>query len=487
MKMKIISLCLIAVVVLSACGKWVDVKPNDRLSQENLFSDREGFLKALNGVYVELANKAVYGENMSVSALDVLAQYYYITNTSHRFYDHTIFDYTKDGPKATFDNMWKKSYELIVNSNVIIEQCGESNPVLPAPYFGIVKGEALALRAMLHFDMLRVFGPVWSEETKNQLCIPYNKSSSPALSPLLSSDQVLTLVINDLTAAAALLKTDDPIITAGVRHAANPSGDNSLYYRQYRLNYYAVKALLARAYLWKADKPNALKEAKEILAEVQTPTNPIFPAINKDVAKDPVSPDRLFSTEVMFSLYAINRSDIYSNVFAPDLNEQLRLRFTDTQDGRARLNELYDDQQDYRYNAWVTLNIPAGAFLTHLKYADYPTAKWRYMIPLIRLSEIQLIAAECSNTLEEGTAYLNQVRTNRNSVSITPADPVQLKTAITREFRKEVIGEGQMFFYYKRNAMLAIPNNAAATGTKSITLEKYKVPLPESETSVRSN
>ncbi len=36
--------------------------------------------------------------------------------------------------------MWKKAYELIVNCNVMIDKCREnSNPLLPAPYFGIVK------------------------------------------------------------------------------------------------------------------------------------------------------------------------------------------------------------------------------------------------------------------------------------------------------------------------------------------------------------
>ncbi|GGH61399.1 hypothetical protein HNQ91_001056 [Filimonas zeae] len=486
MKWRIIAVCISGMLAFSSCKKWIDVKPTDKLSEEMLFADKEGFLKALNGVYVELANNALYGEKMSVSTIDVLAQYYYITSTTHSSYYTTMFTYTQNSPRAAFEGIWKKAYELVVNSNIIINKCGEANPLLPAPYFGIVKGEALALRAMLHFDMLRLFGPVWSEATRGSASVPYNTAPLPTVTPLLPADTVIQRVIDDLTAAAALLKEADPVITEGVRHTASASGDNSLHYRQYRLNYYAVKALLARAYLWKHDKENALKEAKEILAEVQKPAKPIFPYVTQAAAKHVETPDRLFSTEVFFGLYTVNRFNLYTQLFAPERDQYSRLRFSNNDDNFSRVNEMLDDQNDYRRDAWAALNTTSGSFVTHLKYFDYTKAAWRYMVPLIRLSEVLLIAAECSNTVEEGRTYLNAVRNSRNCVSITPADAAALKSAITREFRKEVIGEGQMFFYYKRNASLSIPNNAALTGTKAMTLPNYVVPLPESEISVRN-
>src|SRR5687768_7687721 len=164
MKIKIVSICLLLTLVLGSCKKWIDVKPSDRLTEEQLFTSTEGYLKALNGVYVELANAAIYGENMTVSTLDVMAGYYFMPDSRHRFAEFANYEYDKDTARARFDNMWKKSYELIVNCNVIIERCGENgNPMLPGRYYGLVKGEALALRAMLHFDMLRLFGPVYSD------------------------------------------------------------------------------------------------------------------------------------------------------------------------------------------------------------------------------------------------------------------------------------------------------------------------------------
>ena len=123
--------------------------------------------------------------------------------------------------------------------------------MLPELYYKLIKGEALGLRAMLHFDMLRLFGPLWTE--KEQASIPYQTSSERIVEPLLSADSVLNCVLTDLTRAADLLKDVDPVITDGARNYSGGENGNDLFYRQYRMNYYAVKALMARAYMWKED------------------------------------------------------------------------------------------------------------------------------------------------------------------------------------------------------------------------------------------
>jgi hypothetical protein len=487
MKPKNILLHLILICTLSSCSKWIDVKPTDRLSEDMLFADKTGYVRALNGVYVEMANTALYGQFMTTSALDAMAGYYYIVGSTNVYYNYCMFSYTSDNTKSGFDNAWKKAYELIINTNVIIEKCGNApSGVLPDPYYGMVKGEALALRAMLHLDMLRLFGPIWSETNKSVVCIPYSTASTAEISPLLSADQVMAQVMTDLTDALALLKNTDPVITEGVRNAPNATGPNDFYYRQYRLNYYAVKALMARASLWKGDKVNALRLAKELIDEVQKPEKPIFPFVTFAAATSADKPDRMFSPEVIFSIYTINRKTMYDNLFAADQNKDLRLAFNAGNADKARIDEMYADKNDYRYRIWEDINVGNVAILTNQKYKDVVDGPGRYMIPLIRLSELYLIAAECSGTLIEGTTLLNKTRTSRNTVSVTPSNTDELKAAITSEYRKEMFGEGQLFYYFKRNAFQSIPNNAALTGNKTMVLNNYVVPLPDSETSLRS-
>lgn len=480
--------CLLLSLFSLSCNKWVDVKPTDRLGEDQLFVNKEGYMKALNGAYVELANSSLYGQNMTTGAIDVLAQYYYINSSVHVYYDYTTFVYTDAGVKLTFENTWKKAYELIANCNVILEKCSDApSDVLPEPYYGIIKGEALALRAMLHLDMLRLFGPIYSEENKAKPAIPYVNKTGYEISPIIGSEEAMKLVTGDLTAALSLLETTDPIRTEGVRNAANTNGPNDLFFRQYRLNYYAIKALLARAYLWQGKKTEALAQAESLLTEVQSSTKTVFPYVTFANATSVEKPDRMFSTEVMFSLYNINRNQMYNRIFDVSFQPNSKLSFSAGDVNEERANSIYDDANDYRRRVWQSASSGANTATTNMKFADIVDAPGRYMMPLIRISEVLLIAAECQPNLTTGIAYFNKLRTARNCVSLTPANSTLLNLEIGKEYRREMLGEGQQFFFYKRNSYQSVPNHATVriTPEKTMVLANYTVPLPDSEISQR--
>lgn len=488
MRIKILLPCLIFMGALASCSKWIDVKPTDRLGEGPLFETRQGFLKALNGVYVELAGTTLYGQNLTASVVDVMGQYYFLPNSTTSYHTFATFGFTAAGNKSTFDFIWRKAYEVIVNCNVIIEKATDNNGVLKAPFDGIIKGEALAARALLHLDLLRLYGPIWSEENKSKLTIPYTTTSSMEVTPLLSAEVVMDKILEDLAQARDLLQTADPIITEGVRNVDNKDGSNDLHFRQYRLNYYAVKALMVRAYMWKGDMPAALTLSKEIIDEVQKPVNPIFPFVTEGAATNATKPDRLFSSEVMFGAYNINRVQMYNSLFAVDLPQFARLNVNAMNDDKSRINEWYDDANDYRLRFWESVvNTSGTTVLTNQKYKDYADAPGRYMISVMRLGEVYLTAAECATDLLEGTAFLNKVRNSRKAFSVTPASLADLKTAVHKEFKRELLGEGQLFFLYKRMALTSLPNHSTVTGNKVMVATNYVVPLPDSEISLRNN
>src|SRR4051812_39489848 len=99
-----LTICLFLSLLATSCNKWVDVKPSDRLGEDQLFVNKEGYLKALNGVYVEMANTALYGQTMTAGTMDVLANYYYMNSSVHTYFNTTTFVYTDANVKATFDN-----------------------------------------------------------------------------------------------------------------------------------------------------------------------------------------------------------------------------------------------------------------------------------------------------------------------------------------------------------------------------------------------
>ena len=81
---------------------------------------------------------------------------------------------------------------------------------------------------------------------------------------------------------------------------------------------------------------------------------------------------------------------------------------------------------------------------------------------------------------------MNIYRNARNCFSIYPTRENMIST-LADEYKKEMLGEGQLFFFYKRQEMINIPDGNLASGTKNVELSKYVIPLPESETDQRIN
>ena len=72
---------------------------------------------------------------------------------------------------------------------------------------------------------------------------------------------------------------------------------------------------------------------------------------------------------------------------------------------------------------------------------------------MIRLSEMYYIAAECTTDTGDGVDYLEEVRSHRGLTSFPlnrNMSRVDLEKEIRKEYRKELIGEGQLWYYYKR-------------------------------------
>ena len=494
----------------TSCSDWLDVAMSDKVMENTLFDTNKGYLTALNGVYLEMNN--LYVDKLTAGNLDVMAQYYNVTkNYSHSKAVYANYEFNDPTFESYRNSVWSDAYRLIANTNVILERCEDENAAIEEAYYPIVKGEALALRALLHFDMLRLFGPVYSEATASEKCIPYHKSSSKDIQPLLPASEVLQNVITDLENAAELLKDADPIITEGIRNnVQNDNGldNNNLNYRQLRLNYYAVQALLARAYSWGGEKVKAYEIAKnEIIDKITTEELTVFPWATEEQVHAEGKADRIFSSEVFFALYKNDLSNLYTTLFSSALDANTgRLAFVGSGYTNSKITHFYDDENDWRRAMWEIASAnnedddedegegegteEEGATLYFNKFKEFAydaetngTELYRYMMPLIRLSEVYLIAAEGAPTSEEAYQYINTLRLHRNCRDVV--DNGDLQGTITAEFAREVIGEGQLFYYYKRHAMENIVSGTAINQSYKMELGNYVLPLPKSETDKR--
>lgn len=517
-KRNIIKNLLIASVLAlntTSCADWLDVKMSDSIMENTLYSTNNGFLIGLNGVYLGLTE--LYSRNLATGVIDVMAQYYNVTqDKDHAYKIYAGYKFAESSFETMSAGVWTSAYELIANINTLLDHCDEPGTALRSNYYPLVKGEALALRAMLHFDMLRLYGPIYREDTKRQLTIPYQDISAKKILPLLPAEDVLNRVIQDLEAAAELLKEGDPIITKGVQNAV-PSDDGldrfDFSYRQLRLNYYAVKGLLARVYLWKQDKQKAYDIVRhDILDKIKTDKLEVFPWVKESDISDLKKADRIFSSEVMFSIYNDKRSNLFLSLFAKELDLNQRLTFVGTglASSDSKVVTFYDDDNDWRKTCmWEAVSaekepdkedpepetraddeeekeVETSLYFTKFMDLDSKEANvdgsetWRNMIPLIRLSEMYLIAAECTSSDSEALEYINTIREHRNCQSVT-SNEGDIRSLITKEFAREVIGEGQLYFYYKRNAMQEIISGTSATAPYKMELGNYVWPMPKVE------
>lgn len=459
---------------LASCKKWLDVPPADKFTEPQVFSTLAGVGQAINGVYLDLSKNNLYGENLTVTVLEAFAQRYNLSDSRHIYYQFGQYAFANDPVKGTLDAIWTNAYVDILNLNKFVANLDTYKGVVTANDDSLFRGEAIGLRAMLHFDLLRMFGPMYSPDSL-KAAIPYYRQVVKTISPLPQAKQVVDSIVADLATAERLL-ANDPIIAQGVVMVSQNDGKDFRRFRNYRMNYYAVKALQARVHLYRGNKAEALAAATAIIA-VDGKFPWIAPA---KITSDKANPDRVFSTEVLFGLTSLDMYNNYKNVFSADLNDNSILAPFD-----ARLKTVFENNEgDYRY-IYKWLLAGSKSYRTFFKYAPpaADTARQIYMMPLVRKSEMYYIAAEAETNSTQALNYLNTVRFNRGLTNL--ASTVNLATELQKEYQKEFYGEGQLFYYYKRRGVTSIPNGNAQSGNVTMNATKYVFPLPLSEMQYR--
>jgi len=472
------------------CGDWLDVQPYDKISEDELFSTESGFQKLLNGVYLGLNDDELYGASLTVEMIEVMGGAYTIGTDNSvwgNYRDLADYEYETDYWRGRLSETWNKAYALILNCNEILDNMANHKAIFTGDNYNIIRGEALALRAMLHFDMLRLFGPVYSKD-KDKLSIPYYKSQVNLPEDRLTAEQVIYDVIADLEEAKILL-ANDPVKTEGTLMSGDDTGNGSssnfLRYRALRMNYYAVTGLLARVCLYASSNDDAdgsmrheaFSSATEVLKAVDAG---IFPFVDKSlVTGSPDDPDRIFSSEVLFALSNANRNTLFKNYFDPTRMPNYVFRM----DNDLMSNRIYGgtgyggSQDDYRYRVnWVA----SGSNRYFYKYSDMNDVSKieNTMVPMLRIGEMYLIAAESqSRSLTAGVSYVNTLRKNRGVSSLSSLT----QDILVSEYIRELYGEGQLFYLYKR-LYTSVVTSDRASKNPSPSDEIFVVPLPDSET-----
>jgi hypothetical protein len=483
---------IIPLLVFASCKKFLDVQPESDVTKEQLFSTEEGFKEALNGVYTKCASADLYGGNLTFSNLDIMAQNYTFTDVD--FLKVASFQYKESVLKDKNSGIWTQAYNAIGNCNEILQVIDQKKSAFTGNNYSLIKGEALALRAYLHFDVLRMFAGSYKLNPGGK-GIPYVTTVGIKSTPFLSVTDALSMAITDLSAAKTLLGDNDPIRSAsyiigypnkvypdnftGDKQTENSSSSLFLQNRRHRLNYYAVCGELARVYLYKGDLQNALLNATAVITPNKFPWTDKADAFNTEVTQK----DRVFYEELLFGWYVPKANDMLIALFTTPNVAQY-------QPTPLQITNMYElstiGAEDWRYRQWFYTATDVTPNRTYLqKYITNSTPLVNLhplMAPALRLTEMYYIAAEASYDGNPATAinYLNTVRTHRGIIDLLPStlNKTQFMNELVKECRKEWYGESQIFYMYKRlNLDVIAPSGQIYPASNNI----FVFPVPDDE------
>lgn len=456
-----------SLTTISGCSDWLDVKPKTEEEASSLFSTLDGFKSALAGVYIGLSQSELYGRELTYGIVGVLGQEWSEGadfNNSYSAYSYFLnYNFEQSVTKSQIDVIWQKMYESIANINTLVEYTDLKKDVL-GDYYGIFRGEALALRAYVHFDLLRLFAPYDFSETA-KVAIPYVREAKPAVAPQLTPAKFVEYALEDLNEALGLLKSD-PIYTQ-----SDVSGVDNGYLanRNFHMNYYAALGLKARICLYAQKAKDAYNAANEVVMAQEE--QGLFPWVNTDDLTTTVVNlrDRTFSSEHLFAFNTTKLEEYIKGYFREVSTPLLE---------RVKPNELYE-ADDYRKLLYETYSGFADV-LTKFWQMD-PTyisgqgtvSPKRDRMPALRISEMYYIVAEVlkESDMQGALNALNTLRTHRGLQALENLQKEELQQELEREYYREFIGEGQVFFYHKRMNTTKIATANAV----------YQLPMPDDE------
>ncbi|RAJ11104.1 SusD-like starch-binding protein associating with outer membrane [Chitinophaga skermanii] len=480
--------------VCSSCSKILDIKPQTQIDLEELFSNEQGFKEALNGVYTSCAGRDLYGGNLTFGNLDVLAQNYQFASDVN-MQNTANFDYYNGTLRGMAYSVWTNAYKSIANCNYILAYIDNDTTKFSGTNYSLIKGETIALRAYLHFDMLRMFAPSFKSGPTLR-GIPFVTQISTTSTPFSTVKATLDTLVSELNRAKELLKKSDPILlpTYVVGYPSSTTGtelktpDMFLQNRRHRMNYYTVCGELARVYLYKGDYTNALANAEEVIKAKK-----FLPTKEADVFQTDVEKkDRIMYNELMTAWF-VDTKNIQDMLISTYSNSNPSLSGTTSQ-----VNDIYEiagpGGEDWRLKQWFRAQASAtggterAILLKYVRNAEPLKNMHPLVAPAMRLTEMYYIAAEASMDTNPAMAveYYNTARKMRGiGMTLTNmGSRDNFLNLLMKEARKEFYGESQMFYMYKRlHANVVI----SSTQVKQPSNNVFVFPLPDDENAYRNN
>lgn len=449
MKYKKLFIALLASFILVSCSKEdLNTNPTSGVSVETAFSSVDNVQKALNGIYrilyTQYTNQHRDGHGAVMINLDAMGEDYVRTNASYVYHYQSYRWTAHRNSSDTNVNAFTYAFYYIVisNANMIVENIDGVEGEAAAK--AILKGEALALRAWAHFQLVQLYGKRYDAAAKpnNQPGVPIMISSSIDGSPRASVEAVYAQINKDL---------DEAIVNLAATPASRTGSAKT------HININVAKGFKARVALVMQDWPVAIKFAQEARAGINNlMTNAQYTAGFTDINNTEwmwgiIQPADQVPTYGSFYAYmSANFNSAFTRVNPKLINSLLYAKISST-DIRKKL--WWDGTTADRAN-FPTIASQTKVIYMHRKFQVPDVGTRAGDIPYMRIAEMYLIEAEAQARAGNSTGAaqaLFPLAKNRDAAYVLSTKTgAALIEDIMVQRRIELWGEGFRFLDLKR-------------------------------------
>jgi len=227
-----------ALMFLALTGCELEYSPADELSNEQITESPDLLGNITNGIYSRLRESKYDKSRHFLQELpgDELA--WCKTSGDHLSNSYTYNHLVNSSACLQF---WQQAYYGIYQANRVIESVDDnaSEEILQ------LKGESLFLRALMHYDLVRIFSRPYSQNPEQNLGVMIKDNTDGNNLPARSTvKQTYDFIVSDLLQAAALMTEDKSNVFASKEVAW---------------------ALLARIYLYMEQNDKAIEYADKVI------------------------------------------------------------------------------------------------------------------------------------------------------------------------------------------------------------------------------
>lgn len=468
------------IMSIGGCSRFLEVNPVGRTTIPVLFSDMDGIRAAMYGaysmtymyysryfsIYPELAGNTL---SMDVQRLD---------ETERELYN---FNARQESTTGSIIWIWSDIYVALSNINNALFYLPSLEEKFPGyrSELQYYKAELLFLRALCHFDLMRVYAQPYNyTPDASHLGIPILRQTPGPDDPVSRSTvkEVYDFVINDLQEAHTIFSDNQLAIRPANLKAFFASVD-------------AVNGLLSRVYLYKGDWDNCIAHSGEVINRIPLAQGDSYIAMfRQQTGVDPETVFRLngldkgSSLPGFYSFLTVRQENGTTTTTIPvaETSETFISLFTNPEDIRRRLIDTLETQ----VGGSVVRQYFTNKFNVEQTSGD--ANKQYYNSFVLRVSELYLNRAEAylrKGRLGEAADDLKQIIARAvqkpvTVINVSDRDAQELDKLIRDERIRELCFEGHRFFDVARRGESLVRDDRSSAQVKELSYPDYRFVLP---------